>query len=153
MTGEIASRGERKDRWTCMKGMKIGPLVVFRSCSLRLEAGLCLYGHDIDEDITPVEANLSWTIGALEEREKGVLGGGEGLRCDAFFPVAAKRRRQDKRFLGAGVIMDQLKSKSWKKRRVGMIGEKVPAREGAGIVHPESGETIGTVTSGTFSPT
>ena len=68
------------------------------------------------------------------------------------FLSAAKRRREDRRFLGADTIMDQLQNKTWEKRRVGLFVEKAPAREGTPIVNPESGEEIGVVTSGTFSP-
>lgn len=93
--------------------------------SLRLEAGLCLYGNDIDETTTPVEAGLSWTI--------------------------AKRRRADGRFPGAEVIVGQLKNKNWPRRRVGICPEKQPCRTGAKIFVGD--EQVGVVTSGTFSPT
>lgn len=93
--------------------------------SLRLEAGLCLYGNDIDETTTPVEAGLSWTV--------------------------AKRRRADGRFPGAKVINEQLNSKSWPRRRVGILPVKQPCRSGAKIFVGD--EEVGVVTSGTFSPT
>ncbi|CAG8521659.1 6405_t:CDS:2 [Dentiscutata heterogama] len=70
--------------------------------SLRLEAGLCLYGHDLDDSITPAEAGLSWTIG--------------------------KRRRVEGGFLGADRILSQLKG-GVARRRVGLIIEGAPARE------------------------
>lgn len=69
--------------------------------SLRLEAGLCLYGNDIDEKTTPVEAGLSWTIG--------------------------KRRRELENFPGAQVIMKQLRDKPHLKR-IGIISDGAPAR-------------------------
>jgi len=93
--------------------------------SLRLEAGLSLYGHDLNEETTPVEANLSWLIG--------------------------KRRREQGGFLGAEKIIDQLKNGAPRKR-VGLnILGKAPAREFTEIVD-QSGNKIGAVTSGTFSP-
>ena len=99
--------------------------------SLRLEAGMCLYGHDIDDSTTPVEAGLSWIIG--------------------------KDRRVAKDFYGAEVIVPQLATKAKggtgvERRRVGLIVEGAPAREGADIVN-ENGEKIGNVTSGCPSPT
>jgi aminomethyltransferase len=99
--------------------------------SLRLEAGMCLYGHDLDDTTTPVEAGLSWVIG----QDRKVEGG----------------------FHGAEVILRQLKPKTKggagvERRRVGLIVEGAPAREGAEIVTPD-GERIGRVTSGCPSPT
>ncbi|KAF9942268.1 hypothetical protein BGZ67_002285 [Mortierella alpina] len=91
--------------------------------SLRLEAGLCLYGHDLDDTITPVEAGLTWTIG--------------------------KRRRVEGGFLGAEKIQDQLKN-GVSRRRVGLIVQGAPAREGAQIY--SNGELVGNVTSGCPSP-
>jgi aminomethyltransferase len=100
--------------------------------SLRLEAGMCLYGHDLDESTTPVEAGLSWVI-------------------------PKSRRSADAGFYGAEVIAAQLvpKSKGGKgveRRRVGLVVEGAPAREGAEIVDGQ-GEKIGSVTSGCPSPT
>ena len=93
--------------------------------SLRLEAGLCLYGHDIDETTTPVEASLAWAIG--------------------------KRRREEGGFPGAEKILDQLKTGA-PRRRVGIRpAGRAPVREGAALTGPE-GEEIGTVTSGGFGP-
>jgi aminomethyltransferase len=99
--------------------------------SLRLEAGMCLYGHDIDDTTTPVEAALSWVIG--------------------------KDRRTSGGFHGAEVILRQLTPKSKggsgvKRRRIGLIIDGAPAREGADIVD-EKGEKIGNITSGCPSPT
>lgn len=105
--------------------------------SLRLEAGLCLYGHDIDETTTPNEAALIWTVGK------------------------ARREAGRDTFLGADVILAELKAKSWKRRRVGLTVNGAPAREGAKIfARPADGSTdpasagapVGVVTSGTFSP-
>lgn len=98
--------------------------------TLRLEAGMCLYGHDLDDSTTPVEAGLSWIIG--------------------------RDRRAEGGFHGAGVIQQQLKKKSEgggvTRRRVGFVVEGAPAREGAKVVD-EAGKEIGVVTSGCPSPT
>lgn len=98
--------------------------------SLRLEAGMCLYGHDLDDTTTPVEAALSWVIGKDRKTEGG--------------------------FPGADKILAQLKPKSKggqgvDRRRVGFIVEGAPAREGAKVVN-EQGEEIGNITSGCPSP-
>ena len=93
--------------------------------SLRLEAGLCLYGHDIDETTTPIEADLGWTIG--------------------------KRRREEGGFPGAGVIVRQLAQGAGRKR-VGIRPDgRAPAREGTPILN-QAGAAIGRVTSGGFGP-
>lgn len=94
--------------------------------TLRLEAGLCLHGHDITDKITPVEAALSWTI--------------------------HKRRRAEGGFLGSKIILDQLKNGS-KIKRVGLVSVAggPPAREGAKVMSVDGSE-LGSVTSGTFSP-
>ncbi len=93
--------------------------------SLRLEAGLCLYGHDIDLTTSPIEGALAWSI-SRRRREQG------------GFPGAARIKRE----LAEGVT----------RRRVGlMLDGKAPAREGAEIVDAQ-GATIGIVTSGGFSP-
>ncbi|XP_033615380.1 aminomethyltransferase, mitochondrial isoform X4 [Fukomys damarensis] len=92
--------------------------------SLRLEAGLCLYGNDIDEHTTPVEGSLSWTLG--------------------------KRRRVTMDFPGATVIVPQLKGKV-ERKRVGLICEGAPMRAHSPILCTE-GTVIGTVTSGCPSP-
>ncbi|KII86106.1 hypothetical protein PLICRDRAFT_44573 [Plicaturopsis crispa FD-325 SS-3] len=98
--------------------------------SLRLEAGMCLYGSDLDEGTTPVEAGLTWVIGK-DRRETGDFIGAEGVR---------KHLREGP-----------------PRRRVGLIVEGAPARHGAAIYSPggkESGNpAIGTVTSGIPSPT
>jgi aminomethyltransferase len=93
--------------------------------SLRLEAGLCLYGHDIDETTTPVEANITWSI--------------------------QKRRREEGGFPGAARIQGELAGGS-PRARVGILPEgKLPAREGTEIRSPD-GTPIGMVTSGGFGP-
>ncbi|XP_063148093.1 aminomethyltransferase, mitochondrial isoform X1 [Candoia aspera] len=92
--------------------------------SLRLEAGLCLYGNDIDENTTPVEASLVWTLG--------------------------KRRRVAMDFPGASTILAQIKEKP-KKKRVGLTSTGPPIRQHVPILSPE-GKAIGEVTSGCPSP-
>jgi aminomethyltransferase len=93
--------------------------------SLRLEAGLCLYGHDIDETTSPVEAGLAWSIQKRRRAEGG-------------FPGSARVQRE----LAEGPV----------RRRVGIRPDgRAPAREGAEIISA-SGERIGTVTSGGFGP-
>ena len=93
--------------------------------SLRLEAGLCLYGHDMDDGIDPVEANLVWSMG--------------------------KRRKEAGDYPGAGRIAMHLQDGAAKKR-VGLRPEgRAPAREGTEIAD-KSGRVVGRVTSGGFGP-
>jgi len=99
--------------------------------SLRLEAGMCLYGHDIDDTTTPVEGSLSWII--------------------------PKERRTKGGFHGAEVINKQIVPKSKggtgiERRRVGFVVSGAPAREGADIF-TKDGEKVGVITSGSPSPT
>src|SRR4029079_2300092 len=100
--------------------------------SLRLEAGLCLYGHDIDTTTTPVEAALEWSV-QKSRRAGGARVGG---------------------FLGAEKILDQFASGA-PRRRVGLRPEgRAPVREGAALfAEGHSIEPIGTGTSGGFGPT
>jgi aminomethyltransferase len=92
--------------------------------SLRLEAGLCLYGHDIDETTSPIEAALSWSI--------------------------QKRRREAGDFPGAQRILRELKDGP-ERRRVGVAPEgRQPAREGTPIL--AGGRKVGRLTSGGFGP-
>jgi aminomethyltransferase len=94
--------------------------------SLRLEAGLCLYGHDIDEHTSPVEADLVWSIG--------------------------KKRRSEGGFTGAERITREIRD-GVKRKRIGIRPEgRAPAREGSVIINDE-GRAIGLVTSGGFGPT
>ncbi|MDZ7841607.1 MAG: glycine cleavage system aminomethyltransferase GcvT [Gammaproteobacteria bacterium] len=98
--------------------------------SLRLEAGLCLYGHDIDDGTTPVEAGLRWAL-SRARRPGGERAGG---------------------YPGAGVIERQL-SEGIQRRRVGLapLG-RAPVREGTELLDT-GGSAAGTVTSGGFGPT
>jgi aminomethyltransferase len=93
--------------------------------SLRLEAGLCLYGHDMDDSIDPVEASLVWSMG--------------------------KRRKEARDYPGADRIAKHLQDGAAKKR-VGLRPEgRAPAREGTEIAD-KSGRVVGCVTSGGFGP-
>jgi len=104
---------------------EVKPIGLGARDSLRLEAGLCLYGHDIDETTTPIEADLAWTIG--------------------------KRRREDGDFPGASIILRQLTDGPARKR-VGIRPDgRAPAREGTPIL-ALGGAEIGHVTSGGFGP-
>jgi aminomethyltransferase len=97
--------------------------------SLRLEAGLSLYGHEITESTTPVEASLSWAISKVR-RSGGDREGG---------------------FPGADVILPQI-PRSVTRRIVGLMPEgRAPIRDGA-IIEDKQGDAIGIVTSGGFSP-
>ncbi len=104
---------------------EVAPIGLGARDTLRLEAGLCLYGHDIDETTNPVEAGLFWTIG--------------------------KRRREEGGFPGAATILAGLATGP-NRRRVGIRPEgRAPAREGTAITDP-AGSPIGRVTSGGFGP-
>jgi aminomethyltransferase len=105
---------------------EVAPVGLGARDSLRLEAGLCLYGHDIDTNTTPVEAALAWSIGKRRQRDGG-------------FPGDTRIRQQ----IAHGPL----------RLRVGLAPDgKAPAREGAEIATPD-GVVIGHVTSGGFSPT
>jgi aminomethyltransferase len=104
---------------------KVKPIGLGARDTLRLEAGLCLYGHDLNEETNPIEANLKWAI--------------------------AKKRREEGGFNGWNKIKSSIENGS-SKLRVGILPEgKIIAREGAKIFSIEN-EGIGTVTSGTFGP-
>jgi aminomethyltransferase len=108
---------------------EVGPAGLGARDTLRLEAGLCLYGHDIDDSTTPIEACLGWAI-PKTRRPGGPRAGG---------------------YPGAATIEAQM-IEGVSRRRVGLLGiERVPVREGAELVdghqHP-----IGRVTSGTIGP-
>ena len=105
---------------------EVAPIGLGARDSLRLEAGLCLYGHDIDETTDPAEADLVWAIGKRRKTELG-------------FPAAEK-------------IMDRVLHGTAKKR-VGIRPEgKAPARDGTEIAD-KKGRIIGKITSGGFGPT
>ncbi len=109
---------------TLLAEPEVKPIGLGARDSLRLEAGLCLYGHDIDRTTTPVEAGLMWSI--------------------------QKRRREEGGFPGADIIRARL-ADGPARVRVGLRPEgRAPAREGAEIAH--EGTVVGIVTSGGFAP-
>ena len=104
---------------------KVNPIGLGARDTLRLEAGLCLYGHDLNEKTNPIEANLKWAI--------------------------AKRRREEGGFNGWEKIKELMANGS-NKKRVGILPEgRVIARENT-KVFSDHGEEIGLITSGTFGP-
>ena len=98
--------------------------------SLRLEVGLCLYGHDLDTSTSPVEAGLLWSI-SKSRRPGGDKAGG---------------------FPGADIILNQIENGASRKRVGLKINGRAPVREGAELVDL-AGNNIGSVTSGGFGPT
>ncbi len=109
-----------------LKFEEVKPIGLGARDSLRLEAGLCLYGHDIDVTKTPVTAGLTWSLG--------------------------KRRRIEGDFVGEDLILEQLNN-GVSSKRVGLKGlGKAIAREGAKILNDKDQE-IGIITSGVPSPT
>jgi aminomethyltransferase len=110
---------------TLLTEADVAPIGLGARDSLRLEAGLCLYGHELDETVDPIEAALSWSI--------------------------QKRRRIEGGFPGAGRIQAAL-ANGPRRQRVGIrLAGRAPAREGSEIVS-QSGAPIGVVTSGGFGP-
>ena len=105
------------------KGAK--PIGLGARDTLRLEAGLCLYGHDINETTTPIEANLKWAI--------------------------SKRRREEGGFSGYNKIKSDINGKL-SRLRIGIKPTgKIIAREGTKIFSVD-GQEIGSITSGTYGP-
>ncbi len=119
-----ASEAERV--WTTLLAdERVKPIGLGARDSLRLEAGLPLYGHDVDETVSPIEADLAFSI--------------------------SKKRRDARDFPGAARIAKEL-AEGASRKRVGLVVlEGAPAREGAEIAD-EAGNVIGVVTSGGFSP-
>jgi len=104
---------------------RVKPIGLGARDSLRLEAGLCLYGHELDESISPIEAGLQWSI--------------------------QKRRRLEGGFIGAERVQRELTS-GVARKRVGIKPDgRAPAREGTEIQNVE-GRKIGVITSGGFGP-
>ncbi len=104
---------------------EVKPIGLGARDSLRLEAGLCLYGHDLDAKTSPIEADLAWTI--------------------------QKRRREAGDFPGAKRILREYELGAARKRVGIRPNDRAPAREGVEIM--KDGKNIGIVTSGGFSPT
>ncbi|MBI3419598.1 MAG: glycine cleavage system aminomethyltransferase GcvT [Proteobacteria bacterium] len=108
------------------KSPEVKPVGLGARDTLRLEAGLCLYGHELNEKITPVEANLNWII--------------------------SRQRLSEGEFSGASILEAEMLNMP-ERLRVGIaVDGRAPAREGAEIRNAE-GRPIGIVTSGSFSPT
>ena len=128
---EISVAGDNADALAraLLAAPEVKPAGLGARDTLRLEAGLCLYGHDIDTTTTPIEAALAWAIQKVR-RPGGARAGG--------YPGAATIERQ----LASGTA----------RKRVGLIGlDRAPVREGAAIVD-YGGGAIGRVTSGTVGP-
>ena len=105
---------------------RVKPIGLGARDSLRLEAGLCLYGHDIDETTSPIEAGLQWSI--------------------------PKRRRFEGGFIGAHRVQQEL-ANGVSRKRVGIKPDgRAPARDGTEI-QDQRGRKIGTISSGGFGPT
>lgn len=124
---EISVAAEDAERLTTMLlgQPEVKPAGLGARDSLRLEAGLCLYGHDIDRATTPVEADLGWAI--------------------------AKRRRAEGGFPGAARILGEL-ANGPARRRVGIRPEgRAPAREHTKVTGP-GGRALGEITSGGYGP-
>lgn len=130
---EISVPAEQAERFarTLLANNDVLPIGLGARDSLRLEAGLCLYGHDIDTSTTPVEGALEWSI-QKSRRHGGARAGG---------------------FPGADKILSQLETGA-PRRRVGLRPEgRAPVREGAALfADAASTEQIGAVTSGGFGP-
>jgi len=104
---------------------RVKPIGLGARDSLRLEAGLCLYGHELDESVSPIEAGLQWSI--------------------------AKRRRVEGGFMGAERVQREL-AHGVLRKRVGIQPDgRAPARDGTEI-QDENGRKIGVITSGGFGP-
>jgi aminomethyltransferase len=125
---EISVRSEDADKvWKLLLANdSVKPIGLGARDSLRLEAGLCLYGHDIDETTSPQEAGLMWSI--------------------------AKRRREQGGFIGATRVQNEIIT-GVKRKRVGIKPDgRAPAREGT-VIQNAAGRVIGVITSGGFGPT
>ena len=121
---------------------EVKPIGLGARNSLRLEAGLCLYGNDIDTTTTPVEASLNWAIQKVR-RAGGAREGG--------FPGAAKVLAQ----LGAATAgaAGRTDHDTLKRKRVGLVAlERIPVRDGT-VLQSFEGQDIGIVTSGLLGPT
>ena len=128
----IPSSSAREIVETLLAQPNVAPIGLGARDSLRLEAGLCLYGADLDEATTPVESSLSWAIQKVRRRGGSRAGG----------------------FPGADVILNQLDAGA-ARRRVGLRPEgRAPVRGGALLFAAnDGGEPVGSVTSGGFGPT
>ncbi len=125
---EIAVQGDfaEKIATELLKNSVLKPAGLGARDTLRLEAGLCLYGHDLDEKTSPVAASLAWVIG--------------------------KNRREQSVFPASQKILQELHEGAATVRLGFRVDGKAPLREGA-TIHAEDGTEIGIITSGTHSPT
>jgi aminomethyltransferase len=114
---------------TLLAQVEVEPVGLGARDSLRLEAGLCLYGHDLDQDTTPVESSLVWAL-TKSRRADGERPGG---------------------YPGADIIMAQI-ANGVNRKRVGIRADgRMPVREGAILLDADGNET-GVITSGGFGP-
>ena len=121
----LCARDHAATLWNAiLADQRVKPIGLGARDSLRLEAGLPLYGHDLDDTVSPIEAGLNFAV--------------------------SKRRREAADFPGASRILSELAG-NMSRVRVGLFVEGAPAREGATIVD-ETGTGIGRVTSGGFAP-
>lgn len=121
----LAPAGFAEQLWdTLLADERVKPIGLGARDSLRLEAGLPLYGHDLDETVSPIEADLGFAV--------------------------SKRRREAADFPGAQRILAEREG-ALTRKRVGLIVQGAPAREGAEILDTD-GTAIGVVTSGGFAP-
>lgn len=125
---EISVPGEDAEELTqlLLDEPEVHPVGLGARDSLRLEAGLCLYGNDLDPETTPIEAGLAWSI--------------------------QSRRREEGGFPGEKIILDQIANGAPRKRIGLKMDGRAPARAGAEIANKD-GEIIGKITSGGFGPT
>jgi aminomethyltransferase len=124
-----AEAAEELARWL-LAAEEVAPVGLGARDSLRLEAGLCLYGHDLDDTTTPVEAALEWAL-SKARKPGGARAGG---------------------YPGADVVFEQLENGA-QRRRVGLKPDgRAPVREGAAILDGAERQ-IGKVTSGGYGPT
>ncbi len=129
---EISVHNDEAERLarTLLAQPEVEPVGLGARDSLRLEAGLCLYGHDLDTQTTPVESSLLWAL-SKSRRAEGARPGG---------------------YPGADIIMRQI-SEGVSRKRVGLKPEgRMPVREGASLLDGD-GKEIGHVSSGGFGPT
>ncbi|MGI9026877.1 MAG: glycine cleavage system aminomethyltransferase GcvT [Burkholderiaceae bacterium] len=124
---------------------EVAPVGLGARDSLRLEAGLCLYGNDIDIETTPVEASLTWAISKARRADGARPGGFPGAKKILAQLASGK---DGKPVTAEGVVS---------RKRVGLVGvERTPVRAGSEIVAgngDDDGAVIGRVTSGTLGPT
>ena len=109
-----------------LKNDNVAPIGLGARDTLRLEAGLCLYGNDITEEVTPAEAGITFAI--------------------------SKRRREEASFPGAATVLAGINNGA-EVRLVGLtVGSKIPVRHGDEVFETDSDEKVGYITSGSFSP-